>query len=298
MAAGVAACCAATAARAAEPGEASTGLRVMSFNLKQQNPARDKAVDGIHHWTRRREIVFEVIRTAAPDVLAVQEAYRGQLDDLVAALPEFAEVGEGRDGGNRGEYCSILYRSDRFHVAGSGTFWLSDTPEVKSRSWGHFYFRICTWVRLVEKASGSALYVFNTHLDHQSQEAREKSVRLIARRIDARQHPDPFILAGDFNAGEDDPVIAYLKGKLEEPSPAPVVDSFRVVHPDQEHVGTGNRFTGEVDGIKADYIFVMPGTPVLEAAIIRSHRDGRYPSDHFPVTARIRLPSEDGGPGD
>jgi hypothetical protein len=33
----------------------------------------------------------------------------------------------------------------------------------------------------------------------------------------------------------------------------------------------------------------VANTEVLEAAIVRTSRDGRYPSDHFPVTARVRL---------
>jgi endonuclease/exonuclease/phosphatase family metal-dependent hydrolase len=45
-----------------------------------------------------------------------------------------------------------------------------------------------------------------------------------------------------------------------------------------------------VDGEKIDYVFVPPGIGVIDAAIVRTERDGRYPSDHFPVTARIRLP--------
>jgi endonuclease/exonuclease/phosphatase family metal-dependent hydrolase len=44
-----------------------------------------------------------------------------------------------------------------------------------------------------------------------------------------------------------------------------------------------------VAGDKIDYVFVEPETEVLDAAIVRTARDGRYPSDHFPVTARIRL---------
>ena len=34
---------------------------------------------------------------------------------------------------------------------------------------------------------------------------------------------------------------------------------------------------------------VVTSTEVLDAAIVRTSDDGRYPSDHFPVTARIRL---------
>jgi endonuclease/exonuclease/phosphatase family metal-dependent hydrolase len=67
-------------------------------------------------------------------------------------------------------------------------------------------------------------------------------------------------------------------------------DSFRVRQPGATEVGTFNGFkTGQTGGEKIDFVFVEPGTEVLDAAIVRSSREGRYPSDHFPVTARIRF---------
>lgn len=266
-------------------------VRAMSFNIKQHNPDNPKHKDSPTHWKLRKELVLEVIRSQSPDILGLQEAYRHQLDDLQAAFPGHAWVGEGRDGGERGEYCAILYRRDRFICAESGTFWLSDTPEKKSKTWGHFYFRICTWARLIDKKSGRGLFVFNTHLDHQSQPAREKSARLIARRLAERQAQDPFILMGDFNADEDNAVITYLTGEAPEGSPVAMIDTFRQLHPDATKVGTGNHFTGRDDGPKVDYIFVSKGAKVAAADIIRTHEDGRYPSDHFPLHATLEIPA-------
>ena len=40
---------------------------------------------------------------------------------------------------------------------------------------------------------------------------------------------------------------------------------------------------------KIDYVLVQPGTEVMAAEIVRYSRNSRYPSDHFPVTARVRL---------
>jgi endonuclease/exonuclease/phosphatase family metal-dependent hydrolase len=71
---------------------------------------------------------------------------------------------------------------------------------------------------------------------------------------------------------------------------ASFVDSFRARHPDAKEVGTFNGFKiGQTAGEKIDFVFVEPGTDVLDAAIVRTSRDGRYPSDHFPVTARVRF---------
>lgn len=56
-------------------------------------------------------------------------------------------------------------------------------------------------------------------------------------------------------------------------------------------VGSGRSFGGDEDGEKIDFIFAQPApvTEVLMAQIIREHRDGFYLSNHFPVTARLRL---------
>jgi len=264
-------------------------VSVMSFNIRYATTK-----DGENQWVNRKALVCSVIRQHSPDVIGLQEAQRGQLDDLRKALPEYDEIGVGRSGGNQGEFSAILYRTKRFTVDQSGTFWLSKTPSTPSRDWGSAFNRICTWARLTDQTTNHSFYLYNTHLDHKSQAAREKGLRLIVSRIQERTHPDPFILTGDLNAGETNPAILYLKGiaLAEENSPIPLVDTFRVLHPDADEVGTLNGFRGLTNGKKVDYIFVEPGTQVLDAAIIRTEKQGRYPSDHYPVTATLRFASD------
>ena len=266
----------------AAPSPAASSLTVMSFNIRN-----GKANDGDNSWVNRRPLVSGVIRDYAPDVVGLQEAFRFQLDQLAADLPGFVEVGEGRAGGVKDEYSAILYRAARFELLGSGTFWLSDTPEVVSRHWGHHHYRVCTWARLRDVASGQALYVFNTHFDHQSQVARVNSAALIRRRIREREFCDPVLVTGDMNAGESNPAISQLKAPG---SSYPLRDSFRVVHPDAVNVGTGNgRYLGRRDGAKIDYILTSPEFHTIEATIDQDPRSGRYPSDHYPVIARVLL---------
>ncbi len=262
-------------------------VTVMSFNLRYGT-----AEDGPDSWPHRRELVFDVIREVGPQVLGTQEALRFQLDELSAGLPGFGEIGVARDDGeSAGEYAAILYREDRLHVLEHGTFWFSDTPEVAgSIGWGARLPRICTWARLGDRAADRAFYVYNVHLDHQSQESRENSVRLLVQRILARAHPDPLIVTGDFNAGEDNPAMRYLRGELESPSDVRLRDSFRIAYPEAVEVGTFNAFRGVTTGPKIDAVLVSDGWEVAAAAIVRTARDDRYPSDHFPVFATLRFP--------
>ena len=257
-------------------------LTVMSFNIRN-----GRANDGDNSWPNRRPLVSSVIRGYDPDVVGLQEAFRFQLDQLALDLPGYDEVGEGRGGGTKDEYSAIFYRADRFDLLDSGTFWLSDTPEVVSKHWGHHHYRVCTWAHLRDVASGRALYVFNTHFDHRSQVARVNSAALIRRRIRERATKDPVFVTGDMNAGEDNPAIARLKAPN---SDYPLRDSFRATHPDAVDVGTGNgRYRGRRDGAKIDYVLVSPEIQTLDAKIDQEPRGGRYPSDHYPVVAWLRL---------
>ncbi len=262
-------------ARAAAPEP----LAVMSFNIRYGT-----ADDGPNRWEQRREQVAAVVRAEAPDVAGLQEALHGQIDELLVALPEFRMVGVGRsDGGQGGEYAAILYRRARLTVRRAGTFWFSDTPDVvASNTWGNAIERICTWA-LFDDAQGRPFYLFNVHLDHVSQPSRERSVALLRDRIEARAPVAPVVVTGDFNTGEDNPATRAMRQRFR--------DTFRVLHPDAREVGTANQFTfGRTTGDKIDYVFVEPAAEVLSAAIVRTATDGRYPSDHFPVVARIRLP--------
>ena len=273
---------------------ASQDLRVMSFNIRYGT-----ADDGDNSWPLRRELVFGVIEEYAPDVLGIQEALRFQLDELHDALAGYAEVGVGRDDGlTAGEYAAILYRVDRLALLSEGTFWLSDTPSVPgSTTWGNTIPRICTWARFDDRYSGTTFYVYNLHLDHRSQPSRELSAELLTAHISNREHLDPFFVTGDFNAGESNPAMLYLRGEivraheetLDAPRPLGLRDTYRVLFPDQVEVGTFNGFDGITTGEKIDAVLVSSDWEIVDAAIVRTADDRRYPSDHFPVVATLAI---------
>ena len=192
---------------AAQVAAAREPLTVMSFNIRYGT-----AQDGDNHWTARRDQLFDLVRAQNADIIGVQEALDSQIREITAAAPGYAVVGVGRDDAQaKGEYSAILFRTDRLHVAESGTFWFSDTPEVPaSKSWGNNITRICTWARFIDR-DGRGFWHFNLHLDHQSQPSRERSTELLRRRIDARAFPrEPVVVTGDFNVGEGNPALRAL----------------------------------------------------------------------------------------
>jgi len=259
--------------------KSSLTLDLMSFNIRY-----GKAKDGDNHWEKRKELVFGVLRERAPQIVGLQEALDFQIEEIKGQLPQYAHVGIGRDPNSTGEYSAILYLKDRYAVLDSNTFWLSDTPEVRSTHWGNKIVRICTWAHFEDRESGRRFYIFNTHFDHRSQESRVRSAGLIKDRLSNRASlDDPAILMGDFNAGEDNEAISRLV------SDATLVDTYRVLYPDATDVGTFSAWAGKTDGDKIDYVFVEPAIETLSAEIVHDNDQGRYPSDHYPVAARVRF---------
>lgn len=278
--------------------DGAIALSLMSFNIRYEN-SDDR---GSRSWHERLAGAVKMIRREAPDVIGVQEALHGQAADLWASLPGYAFFGIGRDDGLRaGEYSGIFYRNDRFRpdAADQGTFWLSATPETPgSRTWGNEIPRVATWLRLTDLATGRGFYMFDTHFDHRSQESRERAALLIAKRIDARAHPDdPVILLGDLNSFENNASVRYLTGRQvgiageKRAWKTPLTDAYQTLHPRVKDRRTAHFWRTGIDpAFKLDYIFVSPGARIESAEIVRG--DKPPVSDHYPITARVLFPQD------
>ena len=185
----------------------ATSLSVMTFNMRYDNPE-----DGQNNWRFRRERVAGVIKAQEVDVLGTQELLSNQFNDLSGLLTGYQGVGVGRlDGAESGEYCAVFFRKDRFTLLDSGTFWLSETPEVVgSLGWDGACERIATWVVLRDR-DGRELFFIDTHLDHVGQVARDEGVSLLMKRIETLSGGRPVILTGDFNSEPGSSVVAHVQ---------------------------------------------------------------------------------------
>ncbi|MDX2034725.1 MAG: endonuclease/exonuclease/phosphatase family protein [Blastocatellia bacterium] len=274
---------------AGQPGSAGADVRVMSYNIRYGT-----AQDGENHWDRRREFLIETIKAFDPDLLGTQETLGFQRDYLAERLGGYDVLGVGRDdGGEKGEMTALYYRRDRFEKLDGGHFWLSETPDKPgSKSWDTSLTRMATWVRLRDRRQPRAkpLVFFNTHFDHRGEQARLESARLLRRRAAAAiAAGDRVIVTGDFNAGEESAPYRAFFG-LDENVPSPLRDVHRVLHPTRAaDEGTFSGFKAEaVSGPRIDWIGVSREWRVLAAAIDRTARNGRTPSDHFAMTAVLR----------
>lgn len=255
----------------------SQPLRVMSYNIRFDNPA-----DGPNAWPNRKEFLVDQLRKVNPDILGIQESLPHQVSYLAESLTGYGHAGVGRDENGTGESTTIFFRLDRFTLTESRSFWLSETPHEMSKGWDAAIRRISTYARLTDKKSGQAWLVLNTHFDHVGEVARKKSAELILKKI-AELNPakHPVILLGDFNATPDSEPIAILKRGLTE---------ARLATPNviSTQPGSFNAFDASKTADRLiDHIFVSGDIRVDRYTMLVEAREGRYPSDHFPVVADL-----------
>lgn len=266
------------------PAVADETLIAVSYNIRQDTASDTEARD----WQSRKGTLTRYLLDGKFSIIGLQEVRHKQLLDVDRALPEHKFTGVGRDDGKtRGEYSPIYFHANSWKLDPEqhGTFWLSDTPDViRSRTWGNRYPRICTWARLIGlngPFKGEAIYVFNTHWDHQSQPSRLKSAQLILKTIASRTYKnEPVLLMGDFNATTDNPAIKRL------------LSSSLVIDHGKKQLSTGSKWKPElVSGLRIDHIFTSP--QFAEATLkveLNPGVKGLSASDHHPVVLRTKIP--------
>jgi endonuclease/exonuclease/phosphatase family metal-dependent hydrolase len=232
-------------ARSAEKNQ----IRVMSFNVRV------------------------IMNDQNPDVIGIQEGLAHQVDGIQSKLPKYTHYAVGRnDGKQDGESCAIYYKPDRFTMMDKGTFWFSDTPDKVSHGWDTWP-RICTWVHLKDNASGQGFYVYNVHLAaFFSQGAREKSAKLLAKRISQRGDTDPFMVIGDFNMKVNNSAMKYLLNEDGKTPYAKMTDTWQAINHDS--------------GPRWDHITLSPEIKALSIEL-----DERKASDHEALVANLQLPA-------
>jgi endonuclease/exonuclease/phosphatase family metal-dependent hydrolase len=268
------------------PTHDRSGVRVMSFNIRY-----GKAEDGPNHWRHRKELVLKTVRQFDPDVLGVQEMMGFQADFFRQNLPEYEHHGTSRVPSDADqEQCALFFRKSRFEKTQSGHFWLSETPDVPgSQSWDSSLPRMVSWTKIRERARPeSDFFVFNTHFDHRGREARLQSAALLRVRIEEIAEAAPILLTGDFNADEaslPQQVLLYSTKGLG------LSDTYRSHNPKRDPNGesTSTRWNGNRAGRRIDWILASPHWRVSAAAIDDTNDQGRYPSDHYPVNAVLKL---------
>lgn len=255
-----------------------------TFNIRYDNPD-----DQENNWKFRKDRVATFIQQEKLDIVGMQEVLHNQLEDLKTRLPEYAEVGIGReDGKQQGEYAPIFYRKDRFKLLDSNTFWLSQYPDsVGFIGWDGACTRIATWAKLEDKSTGKIFLAVNTHMDHVGVEARRKGALLIIKRIQDIVGNRPAVLTGDFNVNDKSEAYQTLTTNdfvlKDAYKTADVKEGVSYTFHDFEKVPMNERE-------KIDFIFVTPQIKVNRSWIPKENADGKgLLSDHNPQLATLQF---------
>ena len=264
-------------------------MKIMTWNVRCQNATDDARGCG---WAVRRAHLCAVLRELEPDILATQEAYAPQIDDLRGALPDYQMAGVGRDDGARaGEFCALFFRADRYELREQSTRWLSETPEIPSFGWGAHCLRIATRARLFDRQTQHEFEVWNTHFDHASELARLQSARTLRRGLDALSAPA--LLCGDFNSAPDDEPLRALTrgGGLRD---ARVGSARPPIGPHATFCGFA-AFTDKIeapiggDRARIDYVLASADWQIESYAVLPTDENIGPVSDHRPIVVELNL---------
>ena len=256
-------------------------LRVMSFNIRYGT-----ANDGDNAWDQRKEMVAETIRTYKPVLVGLQECLGFQAEYLVEQLPEYKWFGVGREADGSGERMAVLYRPDVLNPLETGNLWLCETPNVPgSSSWNSACNRMVTWGKFYRHGDKRIVYFFNTHFDHRSEDARRGAAGVLAEQVKRIAGDGPSIVTGDFNARAEASV------PWQTLADADFRDAWIGAETQHGPSVTWSGFKAPKEDVdrRIDWILTQGALNVDRCETVTFNRDGRYPSDHFPVFAEIEF---------
>ena len=257
-----------------EPKE--DNIKMMSYNLRCISPT-DWGKKG---WFYRADLIIDIIADEKPGIIGFQEATKWHYSYLVDSLKGYDSVITYRDDAFNSEGCPIFYNTELYTLVDKGSFWLSETPDVPSKSWGAQYNRVCSYVILTEKATKKDFVVFNTHLSHVSDEARINGIQVVLDKI-SQFGSLPSVIMGDFNAEEGS--VTYKS----------VTENFLDAKYETENsseLHTYNGWNNPEKFKRIDYFMISKmGIKVNLYNVLTGIRNGELTSDHCPIKIEIIL---------
>ena len=279
----------------------NTKINVWTYNLLRDGI--DTQYGQVHKWANRRNYIVSQVRDAEPDIVGFQEVSASMNDFLSDELQGYSVTYYSKNNANASSQ-AIYYKSDRFEAIDSGMFYLSETPETESKSFGTD-IRNCVWVKLKDKKDETLFYVYNIHYTHKAQdkEARRQSSELInsmTENLDA-----PVILLGDFNARSNEPAYKTLTEQYIDSlkNAESVVDSGNTYHGFNQskyskvtaidHIWLSTNKEGRSDFIVSSYEVMDDYTEEFISkfgnVLPTEATSPIAPSDHYPVGVEVVL---------
>ena len=259
-------------------------LNGLSLNVMTYNILFDMNKEGRESNCRVRMV--ETILENDVDVLGTQEDNKDNENRFVEKLKTYSCYKGGKEE-NDGNY--IYWKTDKFNVIKKGFYYLSDTPEKKSKYDGSNQYRTMTYVVLEENETGRQFLFVNTHLDYRATEAvRVKQIDVLTALIKKVNDDDlPVIVLGDLNTTQNVGGGAILDFIGDNPT---FGMTSKVAKVKEDTGGTLVNYFKYRDKNDFDYIFVSTDTIYTRYyTVVNNIKNGKYPSDHLPVLAKIDI---------
>ncbi|MBR6793049.1 MAG: endonuclease/exonuclease/phosphatase family protein [Clostridia bacterium] len=241
-------------------------LKIVAYNIRYTDDGQGK--DIVDRAPRFKKLMDQV----QPDIMGLSEATPKWIDFLEKNVvgSKYKMLYTYRNPKNQ-EAQPLLFDQTKFELLDDGYFWLSETPEVSSKSWCGQYYRGATWAKLKVKATGKVFLYYSTHLS--GGEAAVKSAQLITKHAKEQGGFDklPVFCTGDFN-------VQLWSGGYTE-----FVKSFNDVN---DFLGfnsatTTGGYSDESGNHIIDYVMASPDNIVPTHYEVLPHKmDGGYISDH------------------
>jgi len=249
-------------------------MKIVTFNIRC-----DYNQDGNNSFQFRQPLIIEKINKEKPDIICFQEVLPHVATWLKETFLDYYMIGIGRSEDYKDEQVTIAYKKDSFNLMDFHTFWLSPAPYTPGSRYKiqSICPRTCAAATFQLLNTSTVFRVYNTHLDHESSDARMLALSQIQRYIskDNEITELPCILLGDFNAEPDSPEI------IEWNKNAGLIDLTSCLPVTYHEFGQVEKFE------KIDYIYISTD---MQDNGIESWTDCNnqiYLSDHYPICANI-----------
>ena len=282
--------------------DGTSPVRVMSFNVLC--PVCD--LRDYPPWNERLSYFREIFERLGPDLVGTQELMSpGNVNQILELLPghDVVRLTEAESGEERLSYpdSMIFYRKDRFVLIESGTYWLSQNPDVSFfPAWEPFSLpRVVLWAHFEDTVNCVDFVFINTHFDNNSGNKVPSAELLIERTAPFVNLP--IVVAGDFNSRPDSDSYGVLVGRLGQESPLFLRDTFDLASPwryesntlSDQGYGCQGLVPNDFPACRIDHVFVGGNASWrVDDWVVDLWTYGEpagFPSDHRAILAALRV---------
>ena len=262
-------------------------MKVASFNILGEGKNKDATP-----WNNRSTAICLKMHKLQADVMGFQEVDSVQLTDLQQGLPEYVAIGEkivpptntNAPLPRLNELNAIFYKKNNFRVISNGTFWLSDTPDVISRGWNNTEPNGICWAVLQHIKTGISFLYANIHMGKFSPQQRTEAAILVKTYLSKLSNSTPVILAGDFEATDQDDYYTTLLTRY-----FPLQDTWTATKPKFNGV-TLNAFGMQDLQMRSDFILTTPNIKIKSLYTEKGSIGGKiYLSDHDILVSEMTI---------